>query len=101
MNWFFDQWVYGTDVPTYRPKLDVSPVADQSDPFLLHGTISQEDVPSGFRMPVPIRIHFDDRPPETHRVWVDAPSVDVAISLPAEPSDIEFNYHHAVLARVK
>lgn len=101
MNWFFDQWVYGTDVPTYRPKLDVSRVADQRDPFLLHGTISQEDVPNGFRMPVPIRIHFDDRPPETHRVWVDAPSVDVAISLPAEPSDIEFNFHHGVLARVK
>ena len=23
MDWFFDQWVYGVDVPTYRPDLDV------------------------------------------------------------------------------
>ena len=101
MDWFFDQWVYGTDVPTYRPELEVSRVADQRDPFLLHGTIEQEDVPAGFRMPVPILVHFDDYPSVAHRVWVDAPSVDVSLPLQAEPSDVEFNYHDAVLARVE
>ena len=101
MAWFFDQWVYGTDVPTYRPDLDVSPVADQPDPFLLHGTIRQEDVPSGFRMPVPIVVRFDDGPPAIHEVVVDAPEVEVAVPLRAEPADVEFNYHHAVLAHVR
>jgi hypothetical protein len=101
MDWFFDQWVYGVDVPTYRPDLTVSPLIDQDNPFVLHGTIRQEDVPDGFRMPVPIRILFDDRPSITHRVWVDADTVDVEIRLPAEPSEIEFNYHHGVLADVR
>ena len=101
MDWFFDQWVYGIDVPTYRPNLQVSRVVDQRDPFLLHGMIRQEDVPNNFRMPVPILLRFKDRPPVVHRIWVDAPSVDVAIPLPAEPLDVEFNYQHAVLARVK
>ena len=51
-------------------------------------------------MPVPIHLEFRDHPPQTHRVWVDAASVDVEIPLPARPTDITFNYRHAVLARI-
>jgi aminopeptidase N len=101
MDWFFDQWVYGVDVPTYRPDLNVSRLIDQDDPFVLHGTIRQEDVPDRFRMSVPILIRFDDRQPIAHRVWVDADTVEVEIPLPAEPSKIEFNYLHGVLATVR
>ena len=101
MDWFFDQWVHGVDIPTYRPDLSVSRLIDQDDPFVLHGTIQQEDVPEGFRMPVPILVRFDDRPPMAHRIWVDAKSVEVEIPLPADPSEIEFNYHHGVLAQVR
>ena len=100
MDWFFDQWVYGTEVPTYRPDLTVSPLVDAELPFALHGTIRQEDVPDGFRMPVPIRLEFRDRPPQTHRVWVDAETVEVEIPIPARPTDVSFNHRHAVLARV-
>ncbi len=101
MGWFFDQWVYGVDVPTYRVDLDVSRVVDQPAPFVLHGRIRQEDVPDGFRMPVPIRLTFDDRPPIVHHVLVDAPEVSVELPLPARPDDVEFNAAHAVLARVR
>ena len=100
MDWFFDQWVYGIYVPTYRPDLSVSPLVDAGQPFALHGTIRQEDVPDGFRMPVPILLEFRDHPPQTHRVWVDAEAVDVEIPIPARPTDITFNHRHAVLARV-
>ena len=101
MDWFFNQWVYGVDVPTYRPDLEVTRVADQQPPWLLHGTIRQEDVPDTFRMPVPILLRFADRAPQVHHIDVDAPSVDVEIPLPAEPTDVEFNYRHAVLAHVR
>ena len=101
MDWFFDQWVYGVDVPTYRRDLDVSRTSDQDEPFVLHGTIRQEDVPSDFRMPVPIVVRFEDHPPLATRVWVQGKSVEVEIPLPAEPKDVEFNYHHGVLAQVR
>ena len=101
MAWFFDQWVYGVDVPTYRPDLEVSRVLDQRYPFLLHGTVRQEHVPSDFRMPVPIRVQFEDRPALVQRVWIDQETVDIEIPLPAEPTDVEFNYHYAVLAQVR
>ena len=101
MDWFFDQWVYGVDVPTYRPDLKVSPVIDQDLPYLLHGTVRREDVPDDFQMPVPIALQFDDHPPIVRRIWVDADTVEVEIPLPAEPEDIEFNYQYAVLANVR
>jgi len=101
MDWFFDQWVHGVDVPTYRPDLEVTRLIDSADPFVLRGRIEQENVPDGFRMPVPIVVRFDDRPPIAHRVWVDAETVDVEIPLPAEPTAVEFNYHHGVLAHVR
>ena len=101
MDWFFDQWVYGVEVPTYRPDLEVSPVVDGPSPFVLHGRIRQDDVSDGFKMPVPIRLTFDDHPPMTHRVWVDADEVMVELALPARPTRIEFNYQHAVLAKIR
>ena len=101
MDWFFDQWVYGVDVPTYRPDLDVSPLRDAREPFVLHGTVRQEDVPPGFRATVPIRLEFRDHEPVVRRIHVDRPEVDVEIPIPAEPTRIEFNYLHGVLARVR
>ena len=101
MDWFFDQWVYGVEVPTYRPDLKVSPQVDSPAPFVLHGRIRQEDVSEGFKMPVPIRLTFDDRPPMIHRVWVDADEVRVELPLPAKPNRVEFNAEHGVLAKVR
>lgn len=101
MDWFFDQWVYGTDVPTYRPDLDVSPLRDGREPFVLHGRVRQEDVPPGFRMSVPIRLEFRDHEPVVHRIRIDRPEVRVEIPIPAEPTRIEFNHLHGVLARVR
>ena len=101
VDWFFDQWVYGTDVPTYRPDLEIVQTPQANAPFALRGTIVQEDVPPGFRMPVPITLTFDGFPARTHIVWVDAPEVMVDVPLPARPTDIEFNSGHAVLARVR
>ena len=101
MDWFFDQWVYGVEVPTYRPDLEVSPVVDGPSPFILHGRIRQEDVSDAFKMPVPVRLTFADHPPTTHRIWVDADEVMVELALPARPTRVEFNYQHAVLAKIR
>lgn len=103
MDWFFDQWVYGVDVPTYRTRLEV--VADDSGgdaaPYRFRGTVSQEEVPDGFRMPVPIAFRFADRPPLVRRIWVDAKTVEVDLPLPARPTSVEFNHLNGVLATLR
>jgi len=101
MDWFFDQWVYGVEVPTYDADLDVRAAGDDAASFVLEGTIRQEDVSPGFRMPVPIRLTFDEHPPITRRIWVDAEEVPVSLPLPARPERVEFNHDHAVLAKIR
>jgi len=101
MDWFFDQWVYGVEVPTYRPDLKARPLIDSPTPFVFSGRIKQEGVSDGFKMPVPIRFTFDEHPPMTQRVWVDAAEVLVELSLPAKPTRVEFNADGGVLAKVR
>ncbi len=101
MDWFFDQWVYGVDVPTYDHDLAVTQIRDSSEPYLLHGTIRQDNVPLGFRAAVPIRLEFENHKPLLTRIWIDKSEVDVEIKLPATPVNIDFNYQHGVLANVR
>ena len=98
MDWFFDQWVYGTEVPTYELDLDLVATNDAGSPYALRGEVRQKGVSDGFRMPVPIRFAFDDRDPIVRRVWIDEERVEIDVPLPARPSDYEFNWLYAVLA---
>jgi hypothetical protein len=48
MDWFFDQWVYGTEVPAYKFEYTVS------NEGVLNGKITQSGVSDQFVMLVPI-----------------------------------------------
>jgi hypothetical protein len=50
MNWFFDQWVYGTEVPAYKFEYSVSKDG------LLNGKLTQSGVSDNFVMLVPIYV---------------------------------------------
>jgi hypothetical protein len=52
MDWFFNQWVYGTEVPNYR--FDYQIAADGS----LSGRITQGGVSDQFAMLVPVYVDF-------------------------------------------
>ena len=52
MDWFFNEWVYGTEVPSYR--FDYQLGADNS----LSAKITQSGVSEHFAMPVPIYLDF-------------------------------------------
>ncbi len=52
MNWFFDEWVYGTEMPSYRFDYQIS--ADGS----LSGRITQSGVSDKFVMRVPLYVDF-------------------------------------------
>jgi hypothetical protein len=50
MNWFFDQWVYGTEVPAYKFEYTVSKDG------MLNGKLTQSGVSDNFVMLVPIYV---------------------------------------------
>ena len=51
MDWFFNQWVYGTEMPSYRFEYQIS--GDT-----LSGRITQSGVSDNFKMLVPIYVDF-------------------------------------------
>ena len=51
LDWFFDEWVYGTQIPRYHFAYELSPA--ESGKVKLHITITQSDVDEHFAMPVP------------------------------------------------
>ncbi|HEU4522753.1 MAG TPA: M1 family aminopeptidase, partial [Thermoanaerobaculia bacterium] len=42
MNWFFDQWVHGTEVPRFKSTLTVQPGSEGK--YRIQGRVSQEEV---------------------------------------------------------
>ena len=118
----FRQWIFQNQVPTYRWQYQIAtvpqtaptpspgmPVARALMPGLeapgakvLRVNVKQEEVPEDFRMPVPIRVEFDDSSQATVQVWVAGAGAEIDIPLPAGTlRRIVFNVGGAVLCRLK
>ena len=98
MDWFFDQWVYGTSVPTYTFAWNVEPA--DGGKYTAHIRIKQTDVPETFAMYVPLRIKFEQGE-ALIRVLVKGPLTEQTITLPAEAKSMELSPFESVLAVVK
>lgn len=98
-SWFFDQWIYSAEIPSYTWSYDV--VRGDTHAFELRLQVRQEDVPPGFRMAVPVRVEFGKDKVGTVLAFVDKPESEFVFPLPEKPRKVEFNPDHAVLAKVK
>ncbi len=100
MDWFFNQWVYGAEVPRYVVDLKVEPAGEETR---IHGTLRQEGVGKDFRALVPIYVEFGKN--ETARVGMvpmvgeASVPVDVKLKLPKKPRKALLNAHGEVLTR--
>jgi len=99
MDWFFSQWVYGTEVPRY--KLDYTLTPDADGKVILKGALTQSDVSKNFKMIVPIYLDFDGKNITrlgTVNVAGSATTSEFQVKLPQRPKRVLINYHHDVLA---
>lgn len=87
MDWFFDQWVYGKEVPEYKLEYSLKNSGGKS---ILSGRITQSGVSDNFAMVVPLYLDFGSG-------WVSAGSVTIVgnksfdlgnIELPREPKKV-------------
>jgi Peptidase family M1 domain len=58
MDWFFNQFVYGTDYPSYR--LESSFTNDANGDLVLNVKITQSDVSPNFAMAIPLYLEFNN-----------------------------------------
>jgi len=100
MGWFFDQFVYGAEIPTYRVAHRTEKTADGQWKVKLR--VRQENVPEAFRMYVPVTLDLGEKRLARFRVRVVGPLTEIELPpVPAEPKKVTFNDLEGVLAEVK
>jgi aminopeptidase N len=99
MRWFFDQWVHGAAIPTYRVASRIQAGSDGQFQVMLR--VKQEDVPEDFMMYVPVTVDLGKDQVARFRVKVKGPLTEVTLPVSAKPKDIKFNDFEGVLAEVK
>jgi aminopeptidase N len=97
-DWFFRDWVYGNEIPSYHLEYSLTP-ADQGK-VLLTGKITQSGVSDNFVMPVPVYVEFDVRPQMIGSATLrgNRTSSEFKVMLPKKPKRVLINVNHDVLA---
>ena len=99
MDWFFNEYVYGTALPNYHFEGDATP---NGDGWKVHFKIAQSGVDASFKNQMPIYLEFADG--KVTRLGSVAmhglTSVEQSVQLPKFPSPIKkvfINYNYDVL----
>lgn len=100
-SWFFDQWVRGTAIPTYRWSYQIAGSPNAEGKYVATLKVRQSDVPEGFRMPVPVAVEFPNGRTERVRAMVDEAEETLDLAFPERPRGLTFNPGSEVLARVR
>ncbi len=97
IDWFFRDWVYGTDLPRYRLEYSVKPSEDGK--VVLTGSLAQSGVSDDFVMKVPLYFDFDGHVMRAGAATVHGnSSAAIKIVLPKKPKRVLLNVNHDVLA---
>jgi len=95
MDWFFTEWVYGTELPSYR--LEYSMSKEEGKP-VLRGRLTQSGVSEGFRMRVPIYVKVNNKDIIIGAVNIAGNHTsEFRAPLPQEPKNVLLNANYDIL----
>jgi hypothetical protein len=95
MDWFFDEWVYGTEMPSY--KLEYS-FRDQGGQTIFSGKVTQSGVSDKFAMLVPLYVDFGKGPVRLGSFRLAGNTTQpFEMPLPQKPKSASLNALHDVL----
>jgi len=98
LDWFFGEWVYGTEVPRYRMKYDVQPAGGMN--VKVRVEIAQSEVGENFAMFVPVFADFGKGMVRLGQVGVAGNATRTAIfHLDQAPKKVALNVYKDVLER--
>jgi hypothetical protein len=98
LDWFFNEWVYGTQVPRYHFEYQLSPA--DGGKMKLHVTISQSEVDEHFAMLVPIFADFGNGMVRIGQVGIGGNATrNVDVLLPSQPKKVALNAYKEILER--
>jgi aminopeptidase N len=98
MDWFFDQWVYGSEIPSYEFAYKLTP--QDGGKTLVEARVTQSGVSDSFAMPVVLYAEADGRLLRLGSIDVRGSGPrEVKSTLPIALTSIKLNANHDVLAR--
>jgi hypothetical protein len=98
LDWFFNEWVYGTAVPRYHFEYQLAPA--DGGKVKLHMTITQSEVDEHFAMLVPVFADFGKGMIRLGQAKILGNSTrDVDLMLPAQPKKVALNVYKDILER--
>lgn len=97
MSWFFNEWVYGTEIPTYDFTYKLSDAAPGKT--LLHMSLTQSGVSNSFQMSVPLYLTLKGQTRLIGFIRIIGPSTAVGnVTLGFRPDKVAIDEYHTLLA---
>lgn len=99
MDWFFNEYVYGTGIAQYHLGYTVKPLPDNK--WEVDGTVTQSGVPAGWKDSLPVYVHVKGKSGIIGWMKIDRPSTSLRIALPFQPDKLSLNDNGEILAEIK
>ncbi|HKF51261.1 MAG TPA: M1 family aminopeptidase [Candidatus Acidoferrales bacterium] len=99
MDWFFNEYVYGTGIAQYH--MDYSLESQPDNKWLVSGHVTQSGVPDGWKDILPIHVHAQGKELRVGWVRVAAQTAPFKFLLPFKPDKISLNDDSEILAEIK
>ena len=93
---FFDQWVYGTGVPSLKMTFSVK---GRPGAYKLTGTVTQTDVPDDFSIAVPVEIHTSPGKRIVQQIRTSSDPVSFTVTVAAANAKAVLDPGQSVLRR--
>lgn len=98
LDWFFNQWIYGNELPTY--KWSASTTQEPDGRYVVNVDIQTEGVSPNFKMLVPFTILMEGDYHTTVRLDIDAKTKRITLpKVPYKPVKYIFNPYKSVLCK--
>jgi hypothetical protein len=98
LDWFFAEWVYGTQIPRYHFEYQLTPA--EGGKVKLHMTVTQSEVDENFAMLVPVFADFGKGLSRIGQIGIAGNTTRTSdVLLPAQPKKVALNAYKEILER--
>ncbi|HET7841541.1 MAG TPA: M1 family aminopeptidase, partial [Terriglobia bacterium] len=100
MDWFFNEWVYGTEIPHYEYKYELKNLGGGKTELAL--TVTQSGVSNAFQMGVPIDVFVKGQPRQIGMATLKgSETINGKIELGFRPEKVELNAENSILCTIE
>lgn len=99
LDWFFNQYVYGTGIPHYEFHYDVQSAG--TGQWKLSGSLKRSGVPDNWMDVVPIFVQHNGQTVRLGSIPTTKPDYQFSTTLPFDPGKVQININEELLAEVK